>query len=90
MGVNLGFVIGPVFGGLLYNNYLWLIFIGDAITTLASLLLIMIFVKDPQRVREEILTSEALNYPSTFDLYYILELQILFLYLQYVLGHLFQ
>ncbi|GKX67294.1 MDR family MFS transporter [Inconstantimicrobium mannanitabidum] len=46
MGVNVGFSIGPIIGGLLYANYLSLVFIGDAITTLIALFLIVIFIKE--------------------------------------------
>lgn len=44
MGWNLGFAIGPVIGGFLYKNYLPLVFIGDGITTIISLSLVMIYV----------------------------------------------
>ncbi|MEG1131838.1 MAG: MFS transporter [Romboutsia sp.] len=46
MGVNIGFAIGPIIGGLLYEKYLPAIFIGDAITTLLSLGLFIKFIKD--------------------------------------------
>lgn len=46
MGTNIGFCIGPIIGGLLYENYLPIIFIGDGITTLLALILIIIFVKE--------------------------------------------
>lgn len=46
MGVNLGFSIGPLLGGLLFQNYLPLVFIGDAITTLISIGLIGFFIKE--------------------------------------------
>lgn len=46
MGTNIGFCIGPIIGGLLYENYLPVIFIGDGITTLLALILIIIFVKE--------------------------------------------
>lgn len=46
MGHNLGFAIGPILGGLLYENYLSWVFIGDAITTFVSLILVLIFVKE--------------------------------------------
>jgi MFS family permease len=46
MGWNLGFAIGPVIGGFLYKNYLSLVFIGDAVTTLLSLILVTMFVKE--------------------------------------------
>ncbi|MHB1315423.1 MAG: MFS transporter [Christensenellales bacterium] len=51
MGFNLGFAFGPMIGGLLYKNFLQLIFWGDAITTILSLVLILAFVKEtlPQK-----------------------------------------
>ncbi|MGL5750293.1 MAG: MFS transporter [Paraclostridium sp.] len=52
MGVNIGFAIGPVIGGLLYNKYLPIIFIGDAITTLISLTLFTLFIKETKGNKE--------------------------------------
>lgn len=46
MGHNLGFAIGPIVGGILYKNYLPLVFLGDAFTTSISLILIMVFIKE--------------------------------------------
>ncbi|MEW8994046.1 MDR family MFS transporter [Clostridium sp.] len=46
MGLNLGFAIGPFIGGLLFENYLPLVFIGDAITTLISIGLVGFFIKE--------------------------------------------
>lgn len=55
MGVNIGFSIGPILGGLLYKNYLPLIFIGDALTTVVSLSLFILYVKEPKgiNIKEE-------------------------------------
>jgi len=41
LGMNIGFAIGPLVAGLLYNNYLYLIFIGDVGTTIISILLVL-------------------------------------------------
>jgi MFS family permease len=46
MGWNLGFVIGPFIGGMLFENYLSLVFIGDGITTILSLALVMVYIKE--------------------------------------------
>lgn len=56
MGWNIGFAVGPAIGGILYSkNMLSLLFIGDAVTALLSLLLIVLFVKETiGRTREEI------------------------------------
>ena len=50
MGNNIGLAIGPVMGGLLYKNHLNIVFIGDGITTLVSLLLIYIFIKETKNI----------------------------------------
>lgn len=49
MGHNLGFAIGPIIGGILYRNHLSLVFIGDGLTTLASLSLLALFVKETMK-----------------------------------------
>ncbi|MFA9398992.1 MAG: MFS transporter [Clostridiaceae bacterium] len=47
MGHNLGYAIGPLLAGVLYyRNKISLIFIGDGVTTVVSLLLLLIFVKE--------------------------------------------
>ncbi|MEG1409601.1 MAG: MFS transporter [Terrisporobacter sp.] len=49
MGFNMGFAIGPILGGFLYKDYLPLVFIGDAITTLVALSLLILYIKEPNR-----------------------------------------
>ncbi|MBT3319406.1 MAG: MFS transporter [Clostridia bacterium] len=46
MGLNIGFAVGPMIGGLLFKNYLHFVFIGDALTSIASIVLILVFVKE--------------------------------------------
>lgn len=46
LGVNVGVAVGPLIAGILYKRYLRWIFWGDAITTLASLLLIIFWVEE--------------------------------------------
>ncbi len=46
MGFNLGFVFGPMIGGLLMENHLPWLFIGDGITTIVSTVLVMIFIPE--------------------------------------------
>lgn len=58
MGFNIGFAIGPVIGGFLYQNHLPIVFIGDAFTTLISLLLILIFIKDTLHIANEEITDK--------------------------------
>ncbi|RKD26906.1 Predicted arabinose efflux permease, MFS family [Caminicella sporogenes DSM 14501] len=61
LGINIGFAIGPLIAGFLYNNYLKLLFLGDAITTFISLILVAIFVKDTKPTKNEIEESYNLN-----------------------------
>lgn len=49
MGTNIGFSIGPILGGLLYKDFLPLIFIGDSITTLIALTLLIINIKESKK-----------------------------------------
>lgn len=53
MGVNIGFSVGPILGGFLYKDYLPLVFIGDAITTLIALLLIVLYIKEQNKSFEK-------------------------------------
>ena len=46
MGWNIGFAVGPVLGGLLFERHLAWVFIGDALTALLALGLIIVFVKE--------------------------------------------
>ena len=46
IGINIGFVIGPAVGGILFENHLRLVFIGDAATTLISTALVLALVKE--------------------------------------------
>lgn len=46
LGFNLGFVFGPIIGGLLFENHLRLFFMIDAATGLIATTLILIFIKE--------------------------------------------
>lgn len=46
LGTNIGFSVGPVIAGFLYKNYLPLLFIGDAVTTIISVIVIIINVPE--------------------------------------------
>jgi len=54
LGNNIGFAVGPLIAGFLYNNYLMWIFLGDAATTFASLTLVYLFVKETLPSKEKI------------------------------------
>jgi MFS family permease len=61
MGWNIGFAVGPIIAGLLYENYLPLVFIGDAVTALISLSLIFVFVKETIHLTKDEVTQEGRN-----------------------------
>ncbi|MDD3704595.1 MAG: MFS transporter [Clostridiaceae bacterium] len=59
LGWNIGFAVGPIFGGFLYRRYLPIVFIGDAITALMAIGLIYFFVNETiDRTKNEI-TDES-------------------------------
>jgi len=61
LGNNIGFAVGPLIAGFLYNNYLMWIFLGDAATTFASLSLVYLFVKETIPSKEKIEESFKLE-----------------------------
>jgi len=58
LGINVGFSVGPLIAGFLYNNYIKWIFLGDAITTLLSLLLVMIYVEESKPSEDKMIESK--------------------------------
>lgn len=46
LGINLGVSLGPLVAGFLFNHYIPLIFIGDAITSLIAVTLVLINIKE--------------------------------------------
>ncbi|WP_125153871.1 MFS transporter [Clostridium rectalis] len=54
MGHNLGFAIGPLIAGFLYKNHLPLVFIGDAVTTLLSLVLVIFYVEETMNYKKNL------------------------------------
>lgn len=62
MGFNLGFAVGPIIGGLLFENLLPLVFIGDALTTLLSLWLIIRFIPETMPHKDAMQTPELEQY----------------------------
>lgn len=59
LGNNIGFSIGPLIAGFLYKNYLPLLFIGDAVTTIIAI--IVIFLNVPETKPQYILIEEELS-----------------------------
>jgi len=65
LGNNIGFAMGPLIAGFLYNNYLMWIFLGDAATTFASLVLVYLFVKETIPSKEKI--EESYQLENTYE-----------------------
>lgn len=75
LGLNLGLAIGPIIGGILFNNHLNILFIIDALTTLLSAGLILFFIKVKDKVdnslpKTETEQSELTNTNSIFSFLY--------------------
>lgn len=70
MGINIGFAVGPMLGGMLFENYLRWVFIGDAVTTMASVVLILIFIKEtlPDKNDKNIKGLESYEKGSIFSI----------------------
>jgi MFS family permease len=64
MAMNIGFSVGPLLAGFLYENYLMWFFLGDAITTFISIALVLIFVPETKPTKEEIKKTKAKTYES--------------------------
>nr|MQY77424.1 MFS transporter [Spirochaeta sp.] len=59
LGHNIGFAIGPVIAGFLFNNFIEWIFLGDALTTGISLLLVFFFVNESLPAKERIVERDG-------------------------------
>jgi MFS family permease len=57
MGHNIGFSVAPIIGGILYKHHLPLLFIGDGITTLLSLALFTIFIKETLKEKDAVIEN---------------------------------
>ena len=60
LGINLGAALGPLAAGFLFNHYIPLIFIGDAITSLLAVTLVALNIKEtlPDYSNSEAITNE--------------------------------
>ena len=58
MGLNIGFVLGPAIGGLLFENHLGLVFIGDALTTILSVILVLVFIKETLPLKDHGISAQ--------------------------------
>ncbi|ERI93305.1 transporter, major facilitator family protein [Clostridiales bacterium oral taxon 876 str. F0540] len=58
MALNIGFSVGPLLAGFLYNNYLFWLFLGDAATTFISVILVALFIPETMPDRQKISSSK--------------------------------
>ncbi|MHB1346889.1 MAG: MFS transporter, partial [Candidatus Humimicrobiaceae bacterium] len=65
LGTNIGIAIGPIVAGFLFNNYIRLIFLIDAGTTLLSLIPVILFIKETIPSKEK--TSDENQYEETAE-----------------------
>lgn len=61
LGINVGFSIGPMIAGFLYRNHTGLIFIGNTVSIIISLIILSLFVEDTMPSKEEMEESKALS-----------------------------
>ncbi len=54
MGMNAGTALGSIIAGVLFNNFMKFLFIGDAITTFFSIILLVFLVKETKPEKEEL------------------------------------
>lgn len=89
LGVNLGLVLSPTIGGLLFNNYLWLAFIINGVSILFSTVLIFFLIKDISREESEEDTNEYENEldNKTNSLSFILSNKVLMVYIFALIFH---
>lgn len=69
LGLNLGLILAPSIGGILFQNHLGLAYAIDGLTTLSSTILILLFIKDITPVKEEKnIYEEAKDTQSTWKI----------------------
>jgi MFS family permease len=87
MGFNLGFVFGPMIGGLLFNEHLAWLFIGDGLTTIISTVLFMVFIREtlPQKGGKDEPLLEKYVEESVFSVLWKRKIIIIFALIMMVL-----
>ncbi len=78
LGINIGVSIGPLVAGFLFNDHRRWLFWGDGLTTLFSLILISIFIKEP--VQSTIINKKDPTYKAGSSLKALTETPVLFVF----------
>lgn len=69
LGLNLGLILAPSIGGILFQHHLGLAYAIDGLTTLSSTILFLLFIKDIAPVKEEKnIYEEAKDTQSTWKI----------------------
>lgn len=69
LGLNLGIILSPTIGGILFENHLGLAYAIDGLATLSSTILILLFIKDITPVKEnQTIYEEAKETQSTWKI----------------------
>jgi MFS family permease len=91
LGINVGMAISPVIGGLLFKDYLQLLFILDGATTLASTLLIAFLIKEPENNQQnEVLATEGKSLDKSVSVFSVLKTSpILFFFIIFIFVYYF-
>ncbi|BEP28881.1 MFS transporter [Helicovermis profundi] len=88
LGFNIGFILGPMIGGMLFDKHLKLFFIIDAVTAFISLMLIVFFIGETIGMTEDI--DESRNMEQKVEgsiLKVILKRPILLVFSLILLGY---
>lgn len=59
LGGNIGFAVGPLIAGFLFENYIKWVFIGDALTSFVSIALIFLVVKETKPTEKDVKEIES-------------------------------
>lgn len=69
LGINLGVSIGPIVAGFLFNNFLSMLFIGDALTSLMAVALVIVCIDEtrPSNITEVAASKEKAEEGNIFQ-----------------------
>jgi MFS family permease len=90
LGINLGVSVGPILAGFLFNHYLRLFFIVDALTSFIAVLLVLTYIKDPKKTAKKIAQKpistksfilQMLRKPQ-FNIFFLIYMMYCFVYVQ--------
>jgi len=72
LGINIGVALGPIVAGFLFNHYLPLIFIGDALTSFLAVALMMLNISESMPDAETAINENRNESPETGSLLSVL------------------